>query len=64
MADYENFLIIFAYILILNFFFNKLVFLKDKKNLSLHKRFTNTELKPPFSGGILLLITILVFFSK
>jgi len=44
MADYENFLIIFAYILILNFFFNKLVFLKDKKNLSLHKRFTNTEL--------------------
>ena len=64
MADYENFLIIFAYILILNFFFNKLVVLKDKKNLSLHKRFTNTELKPPFSGGILLLITILVFFPN
>ena len=64
MADYENFLIIFAYILILNFFFNKLVVLKDKKNLSLHKRFINTELKPPFSGGILLLITILVFFPN
>ena len=39
MADYENFLIIFAYILILNFF-NKLVFLKIYRFMG----FTNTEL--------------------
>tara|TARA_A100001011_G_C14299119_1_gene839921 strand:+ start:693 stop:1721 length:1029 start_codon:yes stop_codon:yes gene_type:complete len=62
MADYGNFLIIFSYVLILNFFFNKLDILKDKKNLSPHKSFTNTELNPPFSGGIILLITILIFF--
>ena len=62
MADYGNFLIIFSYVLSLNFFFNKLDILKDKKNLSPHKSFTNTELNPPFSGGIILLITILIFF--
>ncbi len=64
MADYENFLIIFSYILILNFFFDKLNILKDKKDLSLHKSFTNVKFKPPFSGGIFLLITILLFFPN
>ena len=64
MADYENFLIIFLYILILNFFFDKLNILKDKKDLSLHKSFTNAKFKPPFSGGIFLLITILLFFPN
>ncbi len=62
MADYENFLIIFSYILVLNFFFNKYSYLKDKKHLSIHKSFINNEFQPPFSGGILLLITIIVFF--
>ena len=62
MADYENFLIIFSYILVLNFFFNKYSYLKDKKHLSIHKSFINNEFQPPFSGGILLLITIIAFF--
>ena len=64
MADYENFLIIFSYVLVLNFFFNRLSFLKDKKDLSLHKSFINNEFKPPFSGGVLLLITIIFFFPN
>ena len=64
MLDYEKFIIVLSYILVLNFFFTKLSFIKDKKELSKHKSFINQKLNPPFSGGILFLLTILIFFSN
>ena len=64
MFGYENFLIVLLYILILNFFFTKVSFLKDKKEISKHKSFINHKFKPPFSGGIFFLLTIFIFFPN
>ena len=64
MFGYENFLIVLSYILILNFLLTKLPFLKDKKEILKHKSFINQKLSPPFSGGILFLLTILIFFPN
>ena len=64
MLGYENFLIVLLYILILNFFFTKIYFLKDKKEISKHKSFISHKLKPPFSGGIFFLLTIFIFFPN
>ena len=64
MFGYENFLIVLSYILILNFLLTKLPFLKDKKEISKHKSFINQKFSPPFSGGILFLLTILIFFPN
>ena len=64
MFGYENFLIVLSYILILNFLLTKLPFLKDKKEIFKHKSFINQKFSPPFSGGILFLLTILIFFPN
>ena len=64
MLGYENFLIVLLYILILNFFFTKISFLKDKKEISKHKSFISPKFKPPFSGGIFFLITVFIFFPN
>ena len=64
MENIEIFFIIGAYTLILNYIFSQFTFLKDKKNISTHKLFTNSLSTPPFSGGIILLITIVFFISK
>ncbi len=62
MFNYENFLIVFSYIIILSFFFNKFNLIRDKKETSPHKRFIGHKVEPPYSGGIFLLITIYFFF--
>jgi len=64
MLGYENFLIVLLYILILNFFFTKISYLKDKKEISKHKSFISPKFKPPFSGGIFFLITVFIFFPN
>ena len=62
MSNYESFLIVFLFILILNFLFNKFNLIKDKKNVSFHKKFTGNKIEPPFSGGIFLIAIIYIFF--
>ena len=53
--------LIFLYIFILNFFFNKINFLKDKKKVFKHKNLINKNITPPFSGGLFFITTILIF---
>ena len=64
MFGYESFFIVLSYFLILNFLFTKIPFLRDKKEISKHKSFINQKFNPPFSGGILFLITLLIFFPN
>ena len=64
MEDIEIFLIIGVYTLIINYALGQFVFLKDKKYTSNHKIFTYNFKSPPFSGGILFLVTIFVYFSQ
>jgi UDP-N-acetylmuramyl pentapeptide phosphotransferase/UDP-N-acetylglucosamine-1-phosphate transferase len=45
----------------LNVIFNKINFLKDKKNFFKHKNLISKNITPVFSGGLLLIITILIF---
>ena len=63
MLNYESILIVVSYILILNFFFNKYDFIKDRNNSYIHKKFIKNKNRLPFSGGIFLLLTIYLFFS-
>ena len=63
MEDYVSFLIVGSCILILNFVFNKFNLIKDKTNTSYHKKFTENKIEPPFSGGIFLILTILLFLE-
>ena len=63
MPDYASFIIITLTILIFNFFFNKLNLIKDKKNTSFHKKFIESEFEPPFSGGIFLIFTIIIYLN-
>ena len=53
--------LIFLYIFILNFFFNKINFLKDKKKVFKHKNLINKNITPPFSGGLFFITTILIY---
>ena len=64
MENIKFFLIIGSYTLILNFFLGKFSWLKDKKYSSSHKAFTNQLKTPPFSGGILFIITVLIYFLQ
>ncbi len=63
MPDYASFIIITLTILIFNFFFNKLNLIRDKKNTSFHKKFIESEFEPPFSGGIFLIFTIIIYLN-
>lgn len=64
MENIEIFLIIGLYTLFFNHIFSKFNFFKDKKYISKHKIFVNSSLTPPFSGGLILLFTIILFLSK
>ena len=44
--------------------YKRTVKFKDKKEISKHKSFINQKFSPPFSGGILFLLTILIFFPN
>ena len=64
MNNYEVLLIIFVFSILLNFLFKKITFLCDRKIHSEHKNFIESKSKIPFSGGILLLITLLIFIPN
>tara|TARA_B100001142_G_scaffold330372_1_gene398700 strand:- start:5770 stop:6798 length:1029 start_codon:yes stop_codon:yes gene_type:complete len=59
-----NIVLIFLYIFILNFFFNKINFLKDKKKVFKHKNLIDKNITPPFSGGLFFIATILIFIPN
>lgn len=59
-----NIVLIFLYIFILNFFFNKIDFLKDKKKVFKHKNLIDKNITPPFSGGLFFITTILIFIPN
>jgi len=59
-----KFLIIFLYVFGLNIIFNKFNILNDKKNIFKHKDFINKKITPPFSGGLYLIISILIFIPN
>ena len=63
MSDYVSFLNIFLIILILNFLLNKFDLIKDKKDTSLHKRFIENKFEPPFSGGIFIILLIVIYLD-
>lgn len=63
MSDYVSFLITFLIILIFNFLFNKFNLIKDKKDTSLHKRFIANKFEPPFSGGIFIILLIVIYLN-
>ena len=63
MSDYVSFLTIFFIILIFNFLFNKFNLIKDKKDTSLHKRFIENRFEPPFSGGIFIMLSIVIYLN-
>ena len=60
MTNYVSFLTIALIILILNFLFNKLNLIKDKKNTSFHKKFIENKFEPPFSGGIFIMFVMII----
>ena len=64
MNNHEILLIIFVFSILLNFLFKKITFLCDRKIHSQHKNFIESKSKIPFSGGILLLITLLIFIPN
>jgi UDP-N-acetylmuramyl pentapeptide phosphotransferase/UDP-N-acetylglucosamine-1-phosphate transferase len=64
MENIEIFFIIGLYTLIIHYSFSKFSFLRDRKIISTHKTFINQNITPPFSGGIIFLITFLIFLSK
>ena len=64
MNNHEVLLIIFVFSILLNFLFKKITFLCDRKIHSEHKNFIENKSKIPFSGGILLLITLLIFIPN
>ena len=64
MNNHEVLLVIFVFSILLNFLFKKITFLCDRKIHSQHKNFIESKSKIPFSGGILLLITLLIFIPN
>ena len=63
MTDYVSFLNVLLIILILNILFNKFNLIKDKKDTSLHKRFIENKFEPPFSGGIFIMLSIVIYLN-
>ena len=64
MPDYVSFLSIFLIILILNILFNKFNLIKDEKDTSLHKIFIENKFEPPFSGGIFIILLIIIYLNS
>ena len=64
MNNYENYIIILFYTFFLNLFFSKINFLKDKKKAFKHKNFIKDKSSPPFSGGVIFLITLTIFIPN
>ena len=64
MTDYVSFLNVLLIILILNILFNKFNLIKDKKDTSLHKRFIENKFEPPFSGGIFIILLIIIYLNS
>ena len=56
-------LTVFTFFLI-NHFLNKFNFLLDSKKSSLHKVFIDKTTKPPFSGGIIILFSLLILMPN
>ena len=63
MPDYVSFCITGSYIILLNVLFTKLSIIKDKKDTSLHKKFIENKIEPPFSGGVFIIITLFLFLD-
>ena len=63
MLDYVSFFTISLIILIFNFLFNKFNLIKDKRDTSFHKKFIESKFEPPFSGGIFIISTIIIYLN-
>jgi len=64
MNKYLAFTFILAAIFVVNYYLHKLPLLRDRKNNLAHKSFTDSKSKPPFSGGIIFLISLLIFLPN
>lgn len=59
-----DYLFITILIAFLTIFFSKFSFIKDNKKLSKHKKFIKSKKSPPLIGGIILLLTIIIFIDQ
>ena len=64
MNAYAAFIVILIVAFIINYFFHKVSFLKDRKKNLIHKSFIDNKSKPPFSGGILFMISLMIFLPN
>jgi len=64
MNGYMSFVVILAISFILNLLINKIPIFRDKKKTSEHKSFTGIKSMPPFSGGIIFLLTLFIFLPN
>ena len=63
MSNSVSFLTIGLIILVFNFLFNKFNLIRDKKSTSFHKKFIENNFEPPFSGGIFIIFTIIIYLN-
>ena len=63
MSNSVSFLTIGLIILVFNFLFNKFNLIRDKKSTSFHKKFIENKFEPPFSGGIFIIFTIIIYLN-
>jgi len=63
MSNHVSFFTIGLTILIFNFLFNKFNLIRDKKSTSFHKKFIESKFEPPFSGGIFIIFTIIIYLN-
>ena len=59
-----DYLFITIIIFFLTIFFSKFSFFKKNKKLSKHKKFIKSKKNPPLIGGIILLLTIIIFIDQ
>ena len=59
-----DYLLVITFIILITFFFSKFSFLKDNKNLSIHKKFIKSKNNPPLIGGIILLLVVIIFIDQ
>jgi len=64
MNGYMTFVVILTISFIINFLINKIPIFRDKKKISNHKSFTGIKSMPPFSGGIIFLLTLFIFLPN
>ena len=63
MSNSVSFLTIGLIILVFNYLFNKFNLIRDKKSTSFHKKFIENKFEPPFSGGIFIIFTIIIYLN-